>query len=255
MQYMWSSVLFPLTRLLLFVILLAMIPPAYCNSYADHDKVIVSISVPWEPYSYFDRSGELIGSDIDLLKQTMSHMNQTIAYVPNIPLKRLASSKGKLGFNTVLAATYNDDRAKENYFSKPYRTEKIGVYFTNKTFQKYDSVEQLLENKLIGSLNASAYYGAEFERVKTKYASQLYHSESVRRRVKKLIGNRIDFIINDVGTMEYTMSTMGLRDIYQSDFLVIESEVSFMFLKSEFSPRFINEFNQSLTQVLTESKD
>lgn len=235
--------------------LLACAPSVYSNAYNDHDKVIVSISVPWEPYSYFDKSGELIGSDIDLLRQTMSHMNQTIAYVPNIPLKRLASSKGKLGFNTVLAATYNDERANENYFSKPYRTEKIGVYFTNKEFQKYNSVEQLLENKLIGSLNASAYYGAEFERVKTKYATQLYHSESVRRRVKKLIGNRIDFIINDVGTMEYTKNTMGLQNIYQSKFLVIESEVSFMFLKSEFSPQFINEFNLSLAKVLAEAKE
>lgn len=250
MRYMWSSPLLFLNRRSLLVMLSVLVPSAYSNSSADHDKVIVSISVPWEPYSYFDKAGELIGSDIDLLRQTMSHMNQTIAYVPNIPLKRLASSKGKLGFNTVLAATYNAQRAKDYYFSKPYRTEKIGVYFSNKAFLKFDSVEQLLKNKLIGSLNASAYYGEEFEQLKTKYAAQFYHSESVRRRVKKLISNRIDFIINDVGTMEYTMRKQGLNNIYQADFLVIESEVSFMFLKSEFSPEFITRFNQSLVKTL-----
>lgn len=250
MQFSWfpTSLRYLLYLLLSFVITASF--SVHTNTSIGHQKVIVSISVPWEPYSYFDKSGELIGTDISLLRKTVAGMEQSLAYVPNIPLKRLAKSGGKLGFNTVLAATYTKERAKKNYFSIPYRTEKIGVFVAKPNYLSHKNIEQMLSAGLIGSLNESAFYGEEFERIKDKYSKQLYHSESVRRRVKKLMGGRIDFIVNDVETMQYAIDTQGLKGIHQAPFLIVESPVRFMFLKSEFSPNFVSEFNLALASAL-----
>lgn len=228
---------------------------AFSNRSSDHEKVVVSVSVPWEPYSYFDKSGQLVGTDIEVLRKTLAELNQEVDYVPGIPLKRLASSKGKLGFNTILAATYNEERAKDNYFSVPYRTEKIAVFVTNKKYLQLNSIEKLLNKGLIGALNTSGFYGESFERIKGKYAKQLFHSESVKRKIKKLMANRIDFFIDDITSVRYTIDTLELSRVYQSTYLLAENEVSFMFVKSEFSPQFINEFNQALTKVLSEPKN
>ena len=216
------------------------------------DQVIVSSRTDWPPYSYLNKNGELLGSDIAILKATLNRMNASFDYVTGIPAKRLEKSNHKLGFNTVLAATYNDKRSKTHYFSKPYRDENVMVYVSNPKYTKYESIEQLLRNGLVGAINRSAFYGDKFEKLKLALPDSLLHIDTSHRRLELLQTERVDFVINDAGHMDYLAKTSNNSTQVIASFILQRQNVSFMFLKTDFSANFVKDFNAALTLVLNE---
>lgn len=220
----------------------------------EQKQVIVSSRLDWQPYAYVSDTNELKGSDVEILRKTLKPLDLELNHINGIPAKRLSSSNASLGFNTVLAATYNEERANKHYFSIPYRKERIGVFVIDPKLTQYKSMEQLIRAGYIGALNKSGYYGEKFEKLKQSMTDRFFHIGFSERRIEMLRTGRVDFIVNDIEHSNYVTARSGADNLLLS-FVFTEQDVSFMFVKSEFDANFIKRFNTSLKEVLNRSNN
>lgn len=179
--------------LLFFSLFLGFTAPACGMVTLNQEQVIVSSRLNWKPYAFVNKSNEIKGIDVELLRETLKPLKIELNHINGIPAKRLASSNVNLGFNTVLAATYNKERANKHYFSIPYRKERIGVFVIDPKLTQYKSVEQLIRAGYIGALNKSGYYGDEFEKLKQSMTDSFFHIGFSERRLEMLRTGRVDF--------------------------------------------------------------
>lgn len=242
-----------LTLILGLLFLLLYTKVSVSDTELQSNQVIVSSSIDWKPFAFIDKSNELKGTDVELLRKILKPLNIHLDHINGIPAKRLSSSNEKLGFNTVLAATYNEQRAQSHYFSIPYRKERIGVFVMSPTLVQYKSMEQLLRAGYLGALNKSGFYGDNFERLKKTMSERFVHIGFSDRRIEMLRAGRVDFILNDIDHNPYAVIKTNAENLVLS-FVLIEQNVSFMFVKSAFREDFIHKFNTSLKEVLNTSK-
>ena len=222
---------------------------------AEHDKTtITTVTVPagsdWKPFSYIDDNGRLMGTDVDILRNTLTRMNYALNYIPDIPQRRFIDTTGKLGFNALLGATYTPERAEKYHFSDPYRSEKVVVFFLDDELEQVQSLEELLSKGYVGALNLGAYYGDEFEHLRVQYYHSLFHNETPPRRLKQLLAGRVDFVIDDLDNFSLVVAEAGVESIKRSPFYVIQTEVRFMFSKEQFDNAFISLFNLTMADLL-----
>ncbi|MFD2168378.1 substrate-binding periplasmic protein [Thalassotalea euphylliae] len=226
-------------------------PSLYILNKAAQPVVTVPAGSDWKPFSYIDEQGQLKGQDVDILRSTLNHMGYRLTYIPDIPQRRFIDTTGKLGFNALLGATYTAERAEKYHFSEPYRTEKVAVFFLNEELEQAQSLEELLSQGYVGSLNLGAYYGDEFEHLRVKYYHSLFHNETPPRRLKQLLAGRVDFVIDDVDNFTIVFTEAGVNAMKRSPFYVIQTEVRFMFSKEQFEKSFVSQFNANLANVLS----
>lgn len=239
-----------------FMLLSLFILMSFAVTSSEQKKVVrVSHGLQWHPYAYTNEQGQMSGKDIDVLQTVLNRIGYQLKQISGLPVRRLTTSNKGLGFNAVLGVTYTDKRAETNYFSIPYRKERIGVYVTNPNFLKYQNIEQMLKDKLVGSVNRSAFHGKTFEQLSKQYSNRLSHSENARIRLNMLTLGRVDFIINDMENMDYLIAEAQVKQVLATNFFVVEQDVSFMFLKSEFSAKFIERFNATLHEELQRNKE
>ncbi len=239
-----------------FMLLSLLILMSFGVAASEQNKtVLVSHGLQWHPYAYVNEQGKMSGKDIKVLQTVLHRIGYQLKQVSGLPVRRLTANNKGLGFNAVLGVTYTDKRAATHYFSIPYRKERIGIYVTNPSFLTYQNIEQMLKDKLVGSANLSAFHGKTFEQLSKQYSNQLSHSENARIRLNMLTLGRVDFIVNDIGNMDYLIAETQVKQIFAANFFVVEQDVSFMFLKSAFPTKFIKSFNIALDEELKRNKE
>lgn len=218
-----------------------------------HSKeVIIPISIEWPPYQYTDSTGKYIGTDVSLLRAVLDEMGYTMSFRDSIPLKRLTKNNKDLGFNTNLAATFTQERAKNHYFSIPYREERVAIYYTDEKFDDVTSMEEFFKRANSGVTNLAAFYGKEFEVLKVKYSAKITHIETAARRLKQLVAGRIDFIVSDVDSTDLQLTEGGITHVKRTSFYVSQENVRYMFTKSAFNQEFVEHFNKVLKEKLAQ---
>lgn len=222
----------------------------FANQIASKPKVLLPHSDNWRPYYFKNSIGEYVGSDFELLKTILQEMEHELRIVTSVPRKRIFSDVKEYHHNTLFAVTYNETRAKEYYFSAPYRTESIAVFSAKPGIQKFNNIEQVLASDNIGIMNMAAFFGADFERLKLANESKLMHSENSDQQINLLTKGRGDYIIGDVQHHKAMITHKNIKGILQSEYYVSQNPVHFIFLKTDFSPAFVKAFNLKLEQQL-----
>ena len=219
---------------------------------AKNNKVILAIGeTDWAPYHYHDLNGKLTGIDINLLQKTLHLMGKPLKVINSIPLRRLTSANQKLGFNMLLGGTYTKQRAEFYYFSNSYRKEVISIYYTDARFDEMTSLLDFLNHSetVVGAANSAAYYGDEFENIRSSYPSRIVHLENANRRVAQLLKGQVSFFIGDAKNIDRLLSIHGRKGIKKATFNLVEQDVCFMFQKSQFNEQFVTRFNEALEKV------
>ena len=236
-----------------FLALMITIPWCVLGNPQKPENIVLAVSehVDWYPYSYME-NGKLVGTDIDLLRQVAHRINVNIDMLFDVPQRRLTSQNKHLGFNTVIGATFTQERSQSYWFSLPYRKEIISVFYTNSNFDNFKSLRSLLaasETSTVAT-NMSAYYGQEFDAVKQDYRHRFAHIETAERRVLMLAKNAIDVIVDDQLNIQSIIKERDIRGVKKANFIVIQQDVCFMFTKSDFDNSFVSRFNDALNLQL-----
>ena len=209
-------------------------------------EFVIPFGTDWPPFSYLNKQNELIGSDIELLKNTLNRIGYSLNHLKGVPVKRLVNHNKNLPLNANMATNYTKERALKYHFSNFYRKEKVAVLYVDNKFKELSSIEEFLELAETISINTSANYGDKFEILRQKYQHKFYHSETAFRRLKQLATHRVDIVISDMDNTNILMESPEFKEVEMSSIIVAENDVSFVFLKSEFDEEFLSKFNNAL---------
>ncbi|MEG3765962.1 substrate-binding periplasmic protein [Alteromonas sp. 14N.309.X.WAT.G.H12] len=205
----------------------------------------------WPPYFVLQNQNQAAGKDYLLLKSILSKMNY--ALIPQVlPEKRLAHDVNQGKIDVVLGAAYTPERAQNNYFSIPYRTESIGYGYLNSGSAppaQQDLLTRLRQGKTL-ALNTGGWFGEYFSsHIANPFHHQLVHIESVARRINALALGRVDLILDDKEVLAYSAKKQGIQ-ITVSEENIQRQEVHFMFSRYSVDQQFMQTFNRLLAERL-----
>lgn len=103
---------------------------------AESHTAILPNSDHWPPYYFKDDQNRLTGTDVELLRFVLLELDYQLKITVDMPRKRLIRGANKHGYNTLLGASYTQDRATSYHFSIPYRTEKTAIFFIKPSIKK-----------------------------------------------------------------------------------------------------------------------
>jgi len=190
---------------------------------------------PWEPYQYRDRSGEVSGLDIDIIREAVKRTGCSITFKEAgwaMLLKEIRSGE----IDMVAGASVTESRKKFAYFSEPYRVETWVLYVRAEDAAKYaaKSMKQLLDGGLrIGTVTDYVYGETVAEyRDNPQYEKQFIGSEVGEENFALLADHKIDAILEDPFVGIDVIRRKGLRKMISRLPLVLHSgNVNIMFAR------------------------
>ncbi|MCJ8273606.1 MAG: transporter substrate-binding domain-containing protein [Psychrosphaera sp.] len=204
----------------------------------------------WYPYTYIENNIHK-GINLELMLKVTSIMGCRVRLV-NIPSKRAHKSIVTQSTLVLPAATINQARLKYARFSKPYRFEKVSIFYLQSDLLSDDIKLPLLVSKsdLIAN-NNSAWYGKKIEKLRTSAQSNKFvHVQGMKRQVEMLRRNRVQAIIQDhiVACNYFHQQAQDISP--RMRFIVVNKvNVSFMFSKT-IHPAFLPLFDKTLVEQI-----
>ncbi|MCY7296167.1 substrate-binding periplasmic protein [Alteromonas sp. a30] len=209
----------------------------------------------WLPYIYLDENNKLTGSDYVLLEQVLTDMGYGLQQVSFISDNRRFYALENTMHEVVVGAFKNEKRKEVSYFSKPYRTETVGLFYQKKGLFKGDRINlahKIKKKGVVGVMNRAAWCGEEFEHLKQTYPNHIVHIESQHSRLKMLELGRVDFVIGDVVSVKKHLKAKNMRKFKLHPETIYQADIHFAFSKHAVDESFMKRFNQALMKRLKE---
>lgn len=215
----------------------------------------IAVADNWPPFIYLDENNRLAGQDFELLESILIELGYGLRLVSNVSDNRRFYALGLSLHEVVVGAYINEERQKVSRFSLPYRSEKMGLFYTNPALfqaEKLDFEEEFDLKPLVGTMNLAAWAGEAFEEVKRDYPDNIMHIESQYSRLKMLALGRVDFTIGDTVSIKLHAEKMGIENFTLHPDILFEADIHFAFSKDAVDDEFINRFNAVLQRKLAE---
>ncbi len=216
----------------------------------DKNVLYISVDSPWLPYLDVSDSGEIGGTDVTLLSDVLAEMGYQLKSM-NIAdyYQGIDAEHGRI--DVSLGVFKTPKRMVNNWFSVPYRYEKVGIAFlanrSNKLTCRSSQLGKMISAGSVIVMNKSAWYGKVFEeKFMQQYRHQVFHIDGATKRLKMLKMNRADIVIGDVEVIKESANSIELEDIVICNELIFKDEVHFMFSKYAVDEEFMRKFNKSL---------
>lgn len=228
-------------------------------------ELVVSYNGDWKPYFYQFGSNQYDGIDFTLLNNIVSSMGCHIAVLPMTEARSIIEL-GKGSFDISVGASYTPERAKQFYYSLPYRQEVIGVmFYNNGDHDRHTSLREVLEEGGVVGINMSGYFGNTVQELKAQYPRQFVHGFSLPDRITMLSDGEVDAVVDDRVALCHQLK--GLRvtkpgtlgehasDLVLSDEVLHDNEVFFLFSRLTVDEAYVNTFNEHLSSELSTPSD
>lgn len=224
-------------------------PPLSANTLCPEPLTLVYTG-DWRPYIYRETDSRYSGQDKALLAEVLDQMNCKLRILP-LPERRVHKDLLSGQIDVVIAASKNDQRLAQFWFSVPYRIQhNVLVYRKDQSLPANPSLLRawITENRII-ALNGGGWFGYEVERLKSsEYGRQLMHLESFESRLDMLRLGRIDGFIDDLLAVQTHIKEENLTDLSIVDEPIHVTPQHFMFSKVRLDAEFIQAFNQTLIE-------
>ncbi|XPV76898.1 MAG: substrate-binding periplasmic protein [Desulfovibrio sp.] len=205
----------------------------------------------WPPYEFVDKK-QVKGLSTDILKAVLNEMQIRVDSLAIYPWVRLMSIIEDGTVDIAYSAAFNADRAKRLIYSSEPLIESSWVMIIRKEDQdrlKFNEWTDLYGYRL-GTVRGYLY-NEEFD----SYYKKNIDYEAVsgdKVNLKKLLNNRIDYIICDYYNAQFLISTLNIKDevhIFQN------TPVSRTQYYALFSPKTLNRsFAKEFSKVLASFK-
>lgn len=128
---------------------------------AECQTIQVNGSSGWEPISYRNADGELVGIAVEVAKRVFSQLGVNVIIGKNVPWKRQQLRLEKGSLDLINAAYYNDKRSKKFLYSQPYHIEKIAIFVHKNRSFEFKNLHSLKGKKGLRPLGGT--YGNDFD--------------------------------------------------------------------------------------------
>ena len=160
---------------------------------------VVGTGATYRPFEYESPTKELIGFDVDLMKEIAKHAGFEVEFV-NTPFDGIFSALNNGDRDIVMSGlTITPKRAEAVDFSKPYFLAHQ-LILTNKNL-KINSLKDL-EGKLISVVNSSAGDIAASEQF-GKTSTNIRRFDNTPLALEELSNGGVDAMIGDVGVLQW----------------------------------------------------
>lgn len=214
----------------------------------------LGVGEPWPPF-VIGGPDNYSGIDIEITRLVLQKLNVCLEIVklPSSARGLQELKKGEIDF--LNAASFTEERALIGFYSMPYRTEAMRIFYHihNKPKFKFQSVFDLLQKDFIGVVNLGAYYGPEFEAMmsQSSFANQITSVPSVEQRMRMLELHHVDFVIEDIVPGRYYIQQQQKFNIEMLPIVVHDNPIYFLFSRETVSQEQVNQVNQAIMQLQT----
>jgi len=210
----------------------------------------LSSTTDWFPFIYRNETGVSEGSDVAVLRFLLAQLNCELKVV-HFPERRALFELKYGEFDIGLGASYNEERARDFYYSKQYRMERNNfAYHTNDlAITSSDSLQDIVNLKKIIAINLGGWYGYEIEQAKSEHNIFIY-SDTAGTRLKMLHHKRVNIVIDDKIVLCSELEKSNYQDIDIHPLTLYETPIHFIFNKKTISQAFLNRFNEALEKSI-----
>ncbi len=177
--------------MLRYLMLLVLMLPI--NLYAaECQSIQINGSTGWEPISYRNADGELVGIAVEVAKRIFSQLGVNIIIGKDLPWKRQQLRLEKGSLDLINAAYYNDKRSKKFLYSQPYHIEKIAIFVhIDRSFEFKDL--HSLKGK-VGLRPLGGTYGNDFDQFATDNLNIAEFSDN-ESSLKRIDQGKEDYLV------------------------------------------------------------
>lgn len=207
----------------------------------------------YEPYSYRDGKGDLVGLDVDLTKAILDRAG--CAYrADEIPAKRALKMLENGEVDLVAAASVTPERQTYGYFSAPYRQERV-VMFVRRDDPATHGImrfEDVLAAHLHIAAGSSGSYGPAYDaaRPQLEAAGLLVLNASLEQRLELLARHRVDVVVEDEVAAASTARNLGLTGSLQVVGTPLSEEpVRLLFSRKSVSAELVAAVNRAIADL------
>lgn len=174
------------------------------SNYIQAKEPIVIVSDPWPPYS-IKKGQNLVGSDVEITKEVFSQLKIPII-IKIYPWKRCLVMVENGDADSILDVSVTTERKSFLYFPDEPVSEGVTVFFIKK--------DSNIGLQNLNGLRAGAILGYSYcdEIDNSPFMIHAKRVASLEQNFKKLLANRIDFIIEVDAVGYYTAKSMGVSD-------------------------------------------
>lgn len=196
------------------------------NAFADGKKIfIVGLDDTFAPMGFKDKSGQIVGFDIDLAKEAARRMNMPIAFQPCV----WDSVFFELNKGTIDAVwngvTINSERQAKVLFTKPYMTNRVIVLVNAKS--NINKLSDLKGKKVAAQAGSPAvdyitkYQGKDFNPATLKEVVQYPDNSTALFDLAK---NGVDAVVIDEVFADYYMQARKTKFRKLPNFFATEQD-------------------------------
>lgn len=173
------------------------------------NKLITVGADPFPPYQYYDKAGNIKGSDYELVKKAFGK----IGYEINIVLdewKKIEDDITNKRIDAAFQVQYSKERQNKYFFSELFRNAITEVVTGNSELD-INSYKEIEEKRLSIGVIANYTYGEDIDKIdlslKVSYNDQT-------QLLKAINDKEVDIGIFDKGVKEYILEQEGFSNIH-----------------------------------------
>lgn len=225
----------------------------------DSNKVLINGWFKFPPYQYF--TAGVTGFDIELIKEIGKISGKRVLHREadwNQLLYDLKTGKKDI----TSGATFSKERAKNFYFSIPYRYEEISMFFLRKNYKKFSfkNISELIKIIKKNNLKIAIFGGFLLESkilqnfLDTPNNPHVVKTSGDVENLYTLLRGDVDGFITDriTGSTIVWEEEVG-RQVMEKK-LNLKTDIHFIFSKKSVHPSVVDIFNKSINEIKRSGK-
>lgn len=146
----------------------------------------------WEPISYRTAAGQLTGMAIEVAQEVFKTLQVKLHISENLPWKRQQHRLETGTLDLIVAAYFNDERAKKFAYSAPYHSDNISIFVRkDKTFE-FKNLHSLKGK--IGLRPLGGTYGNHFDQFAEQHLKLIEYTDN-ESSMKRIYKGKEDYLV------------------------------------------------------------
>ncbi len=187
------------------------------------------------PFVFANEANHVAGSEINIIRKVFQKAHCKFTFINfSSTTKRVKEEIKKGNIDIAIGASFTYNRNKYAIFSAPYRIDRVRVFVQEQTHKKYHfkTLADILENKLTVVIADGAWYGKEFELLKSsaKYSKYIIEVKDLSQRLSLIEQGLADAIVGESIAINYELNRKNYNiSLYAIDEIISEDTVHLMY--------------------------
>lgn len=232
---------------LVALLLLATVTTHACEFVVGYDEA--------PPFHYSDTNGKIIGTDADILRESMASTGCSLTF-KELPWSRTLAGVENGSVSIAIGAKYTDERAKFALYSTPYKTIQHWLYTQAGQHDEIDSLAAFLGTgeRVLGVVLGWGYPPEIAKLINDKkFKERVTFVTSFELLPKMLAMGRVDGIIAIPESLKKVIKTEQITTSFV-DRAHYQEPLHYLFSRESVKPAVVIAFNEGFFKLTSEGR-